>query len=58
MALKVKVAQPCLTLFDPMDSTIYGIFQARTLEWVAISLDRSYFGAPKSLQMVIAAMKL
>ena len=42
MALKVKVAQPCLTLFDPMDSTIYGIFQARTLEWVAISFSRRF----------------
>ena len=42
MALKVKVAQPCLTLFDPMDSTIHGIFQARTLEWVAISFSRRF----------------
>ena len=43
--MKVKseseVAQSCLTLSDPMDcspagSSIHGIFQARTLEWVAI----------------------
>ena len=32
----------CLILFDPMDyslpgSSLYGIFQARILEWVAIS---------------------
>ena len=36
------VAQPCLTLCDimdcsPPDSSVHGIFQARTLEWVAIS---------------------
>ena len=40
-----EVAQSCLTLFDPMDcslpgSSIQGIFQARTLEWVAISFSR------------------
>ena len=38
-------AQSCLTLFDPMDcslpgSSVHGIFQARTLEWVAISSSR------------------
>ena len=32
---KVKVTQSCLTLCDPMDYTVYGIFQARVLEWVA-----------------------
>ena len=31
---KVKVAQSCLTLCDPMDYTVHGIFQARTSEWV------------------------
>ena len=45
--MKVKseseVAQSCPTLSDPMDwslpgSSIHGIFQARVLEWVAISL--------------------
>ena len=44
--MKVKseseVAQPCLTLSDPMDcsppgSSIHGIFQARVLEWGAIA---------------------
>ena len=35
------VAQLCLTLCDPMDcippgSSVHGILQARTLEWVAI----------------------
>ena len=37
-----EVAQSCLTLCDSMDSslpgsTIHGIFQARILEWAAIS---------------------
>ena len=40
-----EVAQSCLTLCDPMDSsppgsTIHGIFQARILEWAAISFSR------------------
>ena len=39
-----KVAQSYLTLCDPMDcslpgSTVHGIFQARVLKWVAISLN-------------------
>ena len=33
--VKVKVAQPCLTLCNPMDYTVHGILQARILEWVA-----------------------
>ena len=33
--VKVKVAQSCLTLCDPMVNTIHGIPQARILEWVA-----------------------
>ena len=33
--VKVKVTQLCLTLCNPMDYTIYGILQARILEWVA-----------------------
>ena len=40
-----EVAQLCPTLCDPMDcslpgSTVHGIFQARILEWVAISFSR------------------
>jgi len=40
-----EVAQSCSTLGDPMDcslpgSSIHGIFQARVLEWVAISFSR------------------
>ena len=29
------IAQSCLTLCDPMDYAVYGILQARILEWVA-----------------------
>ena len=29
-----------LTLFDPMDYTVHGIFQARILEWVAFPYSR------------------
>ena len=41
-----EVAQSCPTLCDPMDCSlpgfsIQGIFQARILEWVAISFSRS-----------------
>ena len=40
-----EVARSCLTLWDPMDhslpgSSIHGIFQARVLEWAAISFSR------------------
>ena len=35
LAVKVKVAQSCPTLCDPMDCTVRGILQARILEWIA-----------------------
>ena len=40
-----EVAQSCATLCDPMDcglsgSSDHGIFQARVLEWIAISLQK------------------
>ena len=43
--VKSEVAQSCPTLCDPMDcslpgSSVHGIFQARILEWVAISFSR------------------
>ena len=34
--MKVKIAQLCLTLCDPMDYTIHGIPQTRILEWVGL----------------------
>ena len=44
-SVKCEVAQSCPTLCDPMDcipsgSSVYGILQARILEWVAISFSR------------------
>ena len=45
MKKESEVAQSCPTLCDPLDcsppgSSIHGIFQARILEWVAISFSR------------------
>ena len=45
-AAAAKSCQSCLTLCDPTDSsppgsTIPGILQARTLEWVAISFSNA-----------------
>ena len=44
-ACTCSLAQSCLTLCDPLDcslpgSSVHGIFQARILEWVAISSSR------------------
>ena len=49
-----EVAQSCPTLHDPMDysqpgSSVHGIFQARVLEWGAIT-----FSGWASLQMNIS----
>ena len=40
MTEKVKVAQSCPTLCDPMDYTDPGTLQARILEWVAFPFSR------------------
>ena len=39
--VKVKVAQSCPTLCDPMDYTVQGILQARILEWIAFPFSRA-----------------
>ena len=39
-----STAQLCLTLCDPMDCTVHGLFQARILEWVAFPFSR---GSPQ-----------
>ena len=44
-----EVTQSCPTLCDPMDcslpdSSVHGIFQARILEWVAISFSKGSSG--------------
>ena len=46
-AAAAKSLQSCLTLCDPIDgsppgSPVPGIFQARTLEWVAISFSNAW----------------
>ena len=38
--VKVKVAQSCPTLCNPMEYTVHGILQARILEWVAFPFSR------------------
>ena len=38
--VKVKVAQLCPILCDPMDYVVHGILQARILEWVNFSFSR------------------
>ena len=43
--IKMKVTKSCLTLCNPMHcsppgSSVHGLFQARVLEWVAISFSR------------------
>ena len=48
LKVKIEVAQLCLTLHSPMDCSLPGssaheIFQARVLEWVAISFSRGIF---------------
>ena len=37
---QMTLAQSCLTLCDPMDSTVHGILQARVLEWVGVPFSR------------------
>ena len=58
MKSESEVAQLCLTLSDPMDcsppsSSVHGIFQARVLEWGAITFSRgssqSYWGLSSEL---------
>ena len=49
--VKVKIAQSCLTLCDPVDcsppnSSIHGISQARILEWVCHFLLQGIFPDP------------
>ena len=50
-----EVAQSCPTVHDPMDSSlpgssIHGIFQARVLEWVALSSPKNYLTASQICQ--------
>ena len=36
----MKVTQSCPSLFDPVDYTVHGILQAKTLGWVADPFSR------------------
>ena len=49
--VKVKVAQLCPTLCDPMDYTPHGILQARILEWVAFPFSRGFSQARDQTQV-------
>ena len=49
--VKVKVAQSCLTLCDPMDYTVHGILQAGILEWVAFPFSRGSSQARNGTQV-------
>ena len=40
MKVKLKVAQLCPTLCDPMDYTVHGIIQARILKWVVFPFSK------------------
>ena len=40
--LKVKVTQLCPTLCNPMDYRVYGILQARILEWVVFPFSKEF----------------
>ena len=56
-AAAAKSLQSCPTLCDPIDgspsgSTVPGILQARTLEWVAISFSNAWKVKGKSLSLV------
>ena len=51
MKVKVKVAQSCPTLCDPMDCSlpsysVRGVFQARILEWVSLFFAKVYLPDP------------
>ena len=53
--VKVKVAQSCLTLCDPMVYRVHGILQARILEWVAIPFSRES-SQPRSPALQVASL--
>ena len=53
MKVKSEAAQSCPTLCDPIDcslsgSSVHGIFQARVLEWIAISFSKGIFPTQES----------
>ena len=53
--IKVKMAQSCPTLCDPMNYTVHGILQARILEWVAFPFSRGLSQPRNRTQVSIIA---
>ena len=53
--MKVKVAQSCPTVCDPMDYTAHGILQATILEWVAFPFSRRSFQPRDRTQVSLIA---
>ena len=53
----MKVTQLCPTLCDPMDYTVHGILQARTLEWVAFPFSRESSQPKDQIQVSCIAGK-
>ena len=56
-----SVAKLCPTLCDPMDcglpgSSVHGIFQARILEWVAISFSRNHCDIMQNIKRIRALL--
>ena len=49
---EVKVAQSCPTLWNPMDYTVHGNLQARTLEWIAFPFSRGSFQTQGSISSI------
>ena len=46
--VKVKVAQSCLTLCNPMDWVVPGILQGRILEWITVPFSKGIFPTQES----------
>ena len=51
LAMLLKFAQSCPTLYDLMDYTVHGILQARILKWVAFPFSRG-FSQPRNRTQV------
>ena len=64
MCVHAKLLQSCVTLCDPVDcrlppdSSVYGIFQARVLEWGAIAFSAEYIMRNAGLEETQAAIKI
>ena len=50
--MKVKIAQSCPTLCNPIDDRTHGILQARILEWVVFPFSNGSFQLPHCWQIL------